>query len=68
VISARRFITVLKLRTSGHDPSLRELTISNHGLEVGEPVSNAQLLMSGLSLESSLLGSSRKGRRKRRGK
>jgi circadian clock protein KaiC len=64
----RRFITVLKLRTSSHDPSLREFTISNHGLEVGDPVSNAQLLMTGLSLESSLLGSPRKGRRKRRGK
>jgi circadian clock protein KaiC len=63
----RRFITILKLRTSGHDPSLRELTISNHGLEVGAPVSNAQLLMSGLSLESSPLRS-RKSRLKRRSK
>ncbi len=64
----RRFIAVLKLRTSGHDPSLREFTISNHGLEVGDPVSSAQMLMSGLALESSLLGSPRRGRRKRRGK
>jgi circadian clock protein KaiC len=64
----RRFLTVLKLRTSGHDPSLREFTISNRGLVVGDPVSDAQMLMSGLALESSLLSSPRKGRRKRRGK
>jgi circadian clock protein KaiC len=63
----RRFITVLKLRTSGHDPSLREFIISNRGLEVGNTISSAQMLMSGLALESSLLGSPRKGRRKHRG-
>lgn len=63
----RRFITVLKLRTSGHDPSLRELIISNHGLEVGDPVADAQQLMSGLSVESSPLRS-RKSRLKRRSK
>jgi circadian clock protein KaiC len=64
----RRFISVLKLRTSGHDHSLRELRISNRGMEVGGLVADAQLLMSGLSLESSLLRSPRKRRPKGRGK
>lgn len=64
----RRFISILKLRTSGYDPALRELLITNQGVEVGEPIDNAQLLMSGLSMESSLLRSPRKSRPKRRGK
>jgi circadian clock protein KaiC len=62
-----RFISVLKLRTSGHDPLLRAFRISNHGLEVGDAVADAQLLMSGLSVESPSLRS-RKSRLKRRSK
>jgi len=64
----RRFISILKLRTSGYDPALRELLISNQGVQVGESFDNAQMLMTGLSVESSLLSAPRKSRPKRRGK
>lgn len=64
----RRFITVLKLRTSGHDTALREFRITSRGLEVGAPLSNAQQLMSGLALESFPVGSPHQIRRKRRSK
>ena len=56
----RRFLTVLKLRTSGHDPVLREFLISNRGLEIGESIEDAQLSMSGLALTSSRSRTSRK--------
>lgn len=64
----RRFISILKLRTSGYDPALREIVITDNGVQIGDPIDNAQLLMSGLSLESSLLRVPRKRRSKRRGK
>lgn len=64
----RRFLSVLKLRTSGHDPMLREFLISNQGLEIGEPIEDAQLLMSGLALTTSRSRKSHKLRLKRRGK
>ena len=64
----RRFISVLKLRTSGYDPVLRELLISNHGMEVGDRFDNAQMLMTGLSVESTLLRAPRKSKSKQRGK
>ncbi|MDY7231004.1 ATPase domain-containing protein [Hyalangium rubrum] len=64
----RRFISVLKLRTSEHDPALREFQISRKGLSVGDPISNAQLLMSGLAQISPTQGASRKRRFKLRGK
>jgi circadian clock protein KaiC len=64
----RRFVSILKLRTSGYDPALRELLITNRGIHIGEPLDNAQLLMSGLSVESPLPRAPRKSRPKRRGK
>lgn len=48
----RRFISVLKLRTSAHDPALRELQITPSGITVGKPLDEAQMLMSGLALPS----------------
>lgn len=60
----RRFIGVLKLRTSDHDRCLRDFRITSKGLEVAGPIEDAQLLMSGLSLAPS----PRKSRFKRRGK
>jgi circadian clock protein KaiC len=36
----RRGLTVLKMRGSGHDHEIREFTIGNGGLEVGEPFRN----------------------------
>ncbi|WP_224365184.1 ATPase domain-containing protein [Hyalangium versicolor] len=64
----RRFISVLKLRTSAHDPHLREFLIQGTGLEVGAPIEDAQLLMSGLALASKPSRKSHKFRLKRRGK
>jgi circadian clock protein KaiC len=64
----RRFISILKLRTSGYDPALRELLISNHGVQIGESFDHAQMLMTGLSVESPLLRAPRKSRSKGRGK
>lgn len=64
----RRFVSILKLRTSGYDPALRELLITNHGVTIGEPLDNAQMLMSGLSVESPYPRAPRKSRPKRRGK
>ncbi|WP_224245360.1 ATPase domain-containing protein [Hyalangium gracile] len=62
-----RFLAVLKLRTSSHDPFLREFRITPEGLSVGEPIEDAQLLMTGLSLASSTHRKSHKFRLKRRG-
>jgi len=64
----RRFISILKLRTSGYDPAFRELLISNRGVQVGEPLDGAQLLMTGLSLAAPLSRTSHKSRIRRRGK
>jgi circadian clock protein KaiC len=64
----RRFIYVLKLRTSDHDHTLREFHIRGRGLEVGEPFADAQLLLTGLSVPSPGRGKRRKGLLRRRGK
>jgi circadian clock protein KaiC len=64
----RRFISVLKLRTSDHDHALREFRISSRGIEVDGPVEDAQLLMSGLSVKSPRGSAPLKGRPKRRSK
>ncbi|WP_407739307.1 RAD55 family ATPase [Hyalangium sp.] len=64
----RRFIYILKLRTSAHDHTLREFHIRDKGLEVGEPFAEAQLLVTGLSVQSPGKGKTRKGLLKRRGK
>ena len=36
----RRGITVLKMRGSDHDKSVREYTISSRGMEIGEPLAD----------------------------
>ncbi|MFP2924827.1 RAD55 family ATPase [Pyxidicoccus sp. 3LG] len=45
----RRFVSILKMRNSPYDHSLRELLISEQGLEVGETFEDAQMLMTGLA-------------------
>jgi circadian clock protein KaiC len=45
-----RFISVLKLRTSEHDGSLQHFRITRRGFELGEPLEDAQFLLSGLAL------------------
>ncbi len=61
----RNFISVLKLRNSGHDRSLREFRISNKGLEVGDPLVEAQMVMTGIPMSPSAAGGARKKPRKR---
>jgi circadian clock protein KaiC len=63
----RRFICALKVRGSGFDPALRELTISAKGLEVGATIEDAQQLMTGLARVSPQASPSSR-RRGRRGK
>jgi circadian clock protein KaiC len=60
----RNFISVLKLRNSGHDHSLREFRISKKGLEVGEPLVDAQRVMTGIPTSPSASGGPRKKPRK----
>ncbi len=60
-----RFICTLKLRNSGYDHSLRELTISEKGLAVGRTFEDAQQLVTGLA-RSSTPRAPRVGRTKRR--
>lgn len=45
----RLFISVLKLRNSGHDQALRRLDISASGLRVGDTFNDAELLTSGMA-------------------
>jgi circadian clock protein KaiC len=39
-----RSVTVLKMRGSAHDQRVRELTIDDHGMHVGDPIDVASLL------------------------
>lgn len=41
----RRAITVLKMRGSDHDRRIREFTITDHGMKVGEPIREAHGLV-----------------------
>jgi circadian clock protein KaiC len=41
----RRAITVLKMRGSDHDRRIREFRITDHGMEVGEPIAGAGALV-----------------------
>jgi circadian clock protein KaiC len=41
----RRAITVLKMRGSDHDRRIREFTITDQGMEVGEPIRDARGLV-----------------------
>jgi circadian clock protein KaiC len=61
----RNFISVLKLRNSSHDRAVREFRISDKGLEVGDPLVDAQLVLSGIALSPSASGGARKKARKR---
>jgi circadian clock protein KaiC len=60
----RNFISVLKLRNSAHDRSLREFRISGKGLEVGDPLADAQMVLSGIPVSASASGGPRKKARK----
>ncbi|WP_434380329.1 ATPase domain-containing protein [Melittangium boletus] len=45
----RRFVCVLKMRTSDYDPSFRELLIGSTGLEVGPVLEEGQQLLTGVA-------------------
>lgn len=44
----RQAISVLKNRTSGHERTLRELRMSNRGIEIGEPLNEFQGVLTGV--------------------
>jgi circadian clock protein KaiC len=44
----KRAISVIKKRTGGHEPSIREYRISSQGIEVGDPLSNFSGVLTGV--------------------
>jgi circadian clock protein KaiC len=44
----RRAISVLKKRTGGHEPSIREYRIDKHGIRVGEPLRQFSGILTGV--------------------
>jgi circadian clock protein KaiC len=44
----RRAVSVIKKRTGFHEDTIREFTISNRGLKLGQPLSEFQGLMRGV--------------------
>ena len=44
----RRAISVLKKRTGGHEPTIREYRIDKHGLRVGEPLRQFSGILTGV--------------------
>lgn len=44
----RKAISVMKKRTGGHEDTIRELRIDNHGIHVGEPLRRFQGVLSGV--------------------
>ena len=44
----RRAISVLKKRTGGHEPSIREYRIDKHGIRVGEPLTQFTGILTGV--------------------
>jgi len=49
--SLSRFVSVHKVRDSGHDPSLREFYITDHGVHVGEVFSGVEGVTTGVARE-----------------
>ena len=57
-----RAISVVKKRTGSHESKIRELTISAHGIKVGEPLKNFKGVLSGIPIydgAESILGKGR---------
>jgi circadian clock protein KaiC len=44
----RRAISVLKKRTGGHEPSIREYRIDREGVRVGDPLTNFSGILTGV--------------------
>ena len=49
-----RGITILKMRGSDHDKSIRGFTINNHGMQIGEPLHDVTGILTGLPIEDVL--------------
>lgn len=62
------FISVLKLRNSGHDRTVRRLDISSRGLHVDGPFDDAEQLGSGMAVMPARKVAKRKPLTKRRGR
>ena len=54
----RTAISVLKKRTSGHERTLREFTISDQGIDIGEPLRNFRGVLTGVPKEVDHAGAS----------
>lgn len=62
------FVSVLKLRNSGHDRTMRRLDISSSGLRVDGPFDDAEQLASGMAVMPARKVTKRKPLTKRRGR
>ena len=49
--TVHRGITILKMRGSGHDKSIRAFTINNKGMQIGEPLHEITGILTGLPME-----------------
>ena len=47
----KRLLSILKVRDSGYDPALLELTISNHGIDLKKAFTQAMAVLSGTPVQ-----------------
>ncbi|HXI56913.1 MAG TPA: ATPase domain-containing protein [Polyangia bacterium] len=52
----RKVISVLKKRTGKHEDAIREMTITDHGILVGEPLTTFRGVLAGVPVPTSLKG------------
>ncbi|HSO93529.1 MAG TPA: circadian clock protein KaiC [Candidatus Dormibacteraeota bacterium] len=49
--TVHRAITILKMQGSSHDPSIRAFTITDKGMQIGEPLQDVTGILTGLPIE-----------------
>lgn len=54
--SVRRCMTILKMRGSGHDKTIREYTIDDHGMQLGGPIAEASGILVNSPVDDEQLG------------
>ncbi|MDQ6884113.1 MAG: circadian clock protein KaiC [Candidatus Dormibacteraeota bacterium] len=52
--AVERGITILKMRGSAHDKTIRAFTIDGHGMQIGEPLRDVTGILTGLPIEELL--------------
>jgi circadian clock protein KaiC len=60
----RHLLSILKMRQSAYDPTIRQLIFSSQGVDVGEPLEGAQGILTGIALP---IGGGSPPRRSKRG-